>query len=81
MLSPVSFEGTNAIPVVAPLLHVLTSLCLTKAFALPPHLPAPPPPFPPHFLPSWLCLRASPLEGQVNRRPGSAQVRLVPIPS
>lgn len=31
------------------------------------------------FLPSWPCLWASPLEGQVNRGPGPAQARLVPI--
>lgn len=39
----------------------------------------PPPLLLHHFLLSWPCLRASPLEGQVNRRPGSAQIRLVLI--
>lgn len=46
---------------------------------LTPHLLPPPHRHPQPFLPSWPCLRASPLEGQVNRGPGSAQVRLVPI--
>lgn len=48
---------------------------------LTPHLIPPPPRHPQPFLPTWPCLRAPPLEGQVNRGPGSAQARLVPIRS
>ena len=61
-------------------LHTNPSPALTKASA---YLPTPPPhpPYPAPFLPSRPCLRASPLEGQVNRGPGPAQARLVPIRS
>lgn len=63
-----------------------------KGQVLSPWCPHPPPWSPPltpvslhllpqPFLPSRPCLRASPLEGQVNRGPGSAQARLVPIRS